>query len=128
MGGVSPGGLDPTPFAPGTHLCLTHESRYSFASDVSPLIFQLARDAWAPISASVGEKDLPDLLRQLSIFLVVPADRTLAPGRKSAFGNLKDLAHHHHGKFVLVLFNTLIFHLLSREKMLTTFFRISRSC
>jgi hypothetical protein len=117
MSGVSPGGLRSTPFAPGTHLCLMHEPRYSFAGDVSPLIFQLTLDAWAPISASVCDKDLPDLLRQLSIFLVVPAGRTLAPGIKSAFGNPKNLAHDHYGKFVLILFNELIVHLLSREKM-----------
>src|SRR5258707_13972776 len=103
MGGVSLGGLHPTPFAPGTHLRLTHEPRYSFAGDVSPLVFQLTMDAWAPISASVCDKDLPDLLHQLSIFLVVPAGRTLAPGIKSAFGNPKNLAHDHHGKFLLVL-------------------------
>jgi hypothetical protein len=121
MGSVPPGGLDPTPFAPGSQLRLTHQPRYAFASDVSPLIFQLALDAWAPISASVCDKDLPDLLHELSIFLVVPAGRTLAPGIQSTFGKIKNLAHDHHGKCGLVLFNKPVFHLLSREKMLTTF-------
>lgn len=127
MGGVSSGGLSPTPFAPGTHLSLTHEPCYSFTCDMPPSIFQLAMDAWTPIPASVCDKDLLNLLHQLSIFLVVPAGRTPAPGIKSAFGHAKNLAHDHHGKFVLVLFNKLIFHLLSREKMLTAFFNMSRS-
>jgi hypothetical protein len=121
MGGVSSGGLYPTPFAHGTYLSLTHEPRYSFACDVPPWIFQLALDAWTPLSASVCDKNLPNLLHQLNIFLVVSAGRTPAPGIKSAFGHAKNLAHDHHGKFLLVLFNTLIFHLLSREKMLITF-------
>jgi hypothetical protein len=38
------------------------------------------------------------------------------------------MTHDDNGKFMLVLFNKLIFHLESREKMLTTFFRMSRSC
>lgn len=69
----------------------------------------------------MGNKDLPDLLRQLSIFLMVSAGRTLAPGGESTFGHAKHLAHHRDRKFLLVLFNELIFHLLSREKMLTPF-------
>jgi hypothetical protein len=85
-------------------------------------------DAWTPISASVCDKDLPDLTSESSIFSVVLAGSTLAPGVESTFGNAKDLAHHHDGKFMLVLFDKLIYHLLSREKMLTTFFSISRSC
>ena len=85
-------------------------------------------DAWTPLAASVGDKDLPDLASQLSIFSVASADRTLAPGVESAFGNAKHLAHDHDGKLLLVLFDQLLFHWLSREKMLTTFFNISRSC
>src|SRR5579883_2445205 len=122
MSGIAFGGLDPTRFSPGTHLRLTHQSRPPLASDASPLVFQLAMDAWAPVSASVRDNDLPDLLNQLSIFSAASAGRTLAPGGESAFGNAKHLAPHHNGKLVLVLFNKLIDHLLSREKMLTTFF------
>lgn len=71
--------------------------------------------------ASVCDKVMPDLLSQLSIFSVTSAGRTLAPGVESAFGNAKHLAHHHDGKLVLVLFDKMIDHLLSREKMLTAF-------
>jgi hypothetical protein len=85
-------------------------------------------DAWTPRSASVCDKDLPDLASQLSIFSVASADRTLAPGVEAAFGNAKHLAHDHDGKRLLVLFDKLLFHLLSREKMLTTCFSLSRSC
>lgn len=80
-------------------------------------------DAWASISASVREKYLPDLLSKLSIFSRALTGRTLAPGIKVTFRDSQHIAHHHDGKFVLVLFNTLLFHLESREKMLTTFLR-----
>lgn len=41
--------------------------------------------------------------------------------------NSENVAHDHHGKFVLVLFDKLIVHLDSREKMLTTSDRISQN-
>src|SRR6266446_8618162 len=128
MGSVSFGGQHPTSFAPGAQVCLTHQPRHPFAREASPVVLQLCMDARTPISASVCDKDLPDLASQLSIFSAASADRTLAPGVESAFGNAKHLAHDHNGKLLLVLFDKLIFHLLSREKTLTTFFKISRSC
>jgi len=71
---------------------------------------------------------LSNVFSQLSIFSFVLADRTFAPGVKATFGNSKDLAHNHNGKFMFVSFNALRLHLLSREKMLTAFFPMSRSC
>src|SRR6266567_4124662 len=54
--------------------------------------------------------------------------RALAPGIQATFRDSENLAHDHDSKFALVLFDKLIFHLDSREKMLRTFFSISRSC
>src|SRR5215471_10225640 len=79
------------------------------------------------ISLSMSVKYLSNLFSEQSIFSLASTGGTLAPGIKSAFGDTKHLAHDHDGKLMLVLFNKLIFHLDSREKMLTTFFRISRS-
>lgn len=121
MGRIAFGGQHTPPFAQGPDIRLTHQPGYSFAGGSVSLIFQFTMNAWTPVSASMGHKDLPNFLCELSIFSGMLAGRTLAPGRESAFGNVKHLAHHHDGKFVLVLFNKLIFHLLSREKMLTTF-------
>jgi hypothetical protein len=121
MSCVSVGGQHPTPFAPGTQFCLTHQSSYPFAGDASPPVFEVTMDAWTPISALVGNKDLPNLLREESIFSLALAGRTLAPGIKAAFRDSKHVAHPHNGKFVLVLFDKPIFHLDSREKMLTAF-------
>src|SRR5258705_13983984 len=73
-------------------------------------------------------KLLLDLLCQMSIFLLASAGWTLTPGRESTFRDREHAAHHHYWKFMLVLFDELIVHRWSREKMLTTFFRISRSC
>src|SRR6266700_8077608 len=73
-------------------------------------------------------KYLPNFLFETSIFSFTSAGGTLAPGVKAAFRDLKHTTHHHYGKLLLVLFDKLICHRWSREKMLTTFFRISRSC
>jgi hypothetical protein len=94
----------------------------------APLVLQLPLDARTPISASVPDKDLPNLLCELSIFSLALAGRALTPGIKAAFRDSKHVTHDHDRKFVLLLFDKLIFHLESREKMLTTFFKISRSC
>ena len=125
---VSAGGQRAALFAPGADFRLTHQPGYPFAGGSTPLIFQFSIDTRASISALVCEKHLPDCLRQLSIFSGALAGRALAPGIKATFRDSKDIAHDHDGKCVLVLFNKLLFHLESREKMLTTFFRISRSC
>jgi hypothetical protein len=85
-------------------------------------------DAWTAISASVSGKDLPNLLRKVSLFSGALTGRALAPGVKAAFRDSEHVAHPRDGKFVLVLFNKLTFHLESREKMLTAFFNMSRSC
>jgi hypothetical protein len=128
VGRVSCGGLHPMPFLLGRKSRLTHEPGHPFASDASPLILQLPLDARTPVSASVRDKDLSDLLRKLSIFSLTLAGRTLAPGIQATFRDSEHVAHDDDGKFVLVLFNKLIPHLESREKMLTTFFSMSRSC
>src|SRR5450759_5896766 len=89
---------------------------------------QISVDTWCAISPLMLFKYLPDLLGQLSIFSLPSADWTFAPGVKAAFRDREHMTHHHDGKFMLVLFNKTIFHLYFREKILTTFFRISRSC
>ena len=114
--------------ASGAHVRFTHQPGHPLARRASPLIFQFTMDARTAISASMGDKDLSNLASSLSIFSFVLTGRTLAPGVKAAFRDSEHVAHHHDGKFVLVLFNKLLFHLESREKMLTTFFKISRSC
>src|SRR5260370_29139975 len=102
---IGPGGQHPTAFAPGTHVRVTHTSGHPLARDASPLILQLSIDTRTPISASMRNKDLPNLLRKLSIFSLARACRTLAPGRKATFRDSKHLAHGHDGQFLLVLFN-----------------------
>src|SRR5258708_13241775 len=128
MGGVSFGGEHPTMFAGGCSFCRKHQASQSFARDASPLIAQFPVDARTPISALVLFKHLPNLLGEESIFSFALTGRALAPGIKATFRDSENLAHDHNSKFVLVLFDKLIFHLDSREKMLRTFFSISRSC
>jgi hypothetical protein len=61
------------------------------------------------------------LMGQMSIFSPTSADWTFSPGIKATFRDREHTAHHHYCKFVLMLFNKLIFPYWSREKMLTTF-------
>src|SRR4051812_5784008 len=70
-------------------------------------------------------KHLLYFLFEMSIFSLTSAGWTLAPGVKAAFRDLKHTTHHHYGKLLLLLFDKLIFHRWSREKMLTTSDRIS---
>ncbi len=128
MGRISLRGDHPTSFAFGAHPRFTHEPGYAFTRASDPLLVQLSMNAWAPIPLSMRTKDLSNVGGQLSIFSTAPTGGARAPGIKAAFRNFQDSAHHHNGKLLLVLFNKLIFHLDSREKMLTTFFSISRSC
>ena len=89
MGDVSFGRHHSMPLAPGTHLCLTHQSSHPFAGDASPLIAQLLVNARTAISALMGDEHLSDLLRDLSIFSVALTDRTLARLRKTHFPRLQ---------------------------------------
>src|SRR5579875_356372 len=125
MGRVSFGGQHPTSFALGRERGFTHQPGHSFARSIAPLILQLTMNAWAAISASMGSVNLPNLLCELSIFSCAPAGRPLAPGIQATFRDSKHVAHDHDREFLLVLVDKLIFHLESREKMLTTSDRIS---
>lgn len=128
MGGVSLAGEHPTMFAPGCYLCLTHQASHSFAGEASALIAQFPVDARTPISTLVLFKHLPNLLSEESIFSFALTGRALAPSIQATFRDSENVAHDHDRKFLLVLFDTLLFHLDSREKMLRTFFSIPRSC
>jgi len=129
MDRISFGGQHPTPFAQGCQGCLTHQPGYPFAGGSAPLIFQFAMDTRASISALVREKKPVGLLASTEhSSRVCWLGRALAPGIKATFRDSKNIAHDHNGTFVLVLFNKLIVHLESREKMLTPFFEYSRSC
>ena len=73
-------------------------------------------------------KHLPNFLREVNTFSLALAGRTLALGVKATFRDAQFSAHHDNKKLLLVLFDKLIFHLVSREKMLRTFFSTSLSC
>ena len=95
---------------------------------LDPFVMQVSINAWRAISLQMLFKYLPNFLLEMSIFSFPLAGGTLAPGVKAAFRDREYTAHYHYWKLTLMLFNKLIFHRWSREKMLTTFFRISRSC
>src|SRR5690242_5379976 len=105
-----------------------HQSGNPFARDFSSLIVQLLMDTWTSISTLMGAKHLSNLLLDLSIFSLALTGGTLAPSVEATFRDSKRLADDRYGKVALVLFDKLIFHLDSREKMLIAFFSISRSC
>ncbi len=100
-----------------TQPCLTHQPGNALACDASSSITHLGMQAWAAVSALMNAKSLLKLFGELGIFSLASTDRTLAPGIQAAFRDSEHSAHDDNGKFLLVLFNTLIFHLDSREKM-----------
>lgn len=118
MGCVSFGGQHTPSFPLGGNRCFPHEPGHPFAGELSPLVLQFPVNPWRTIPALMLVEHLLNFLGELSIFPLALAGRTLAPGGKAAFRDSKDLAHHDNGKFRLVLFNKLIVHLDSREKML----------
>jgi hypothetical protein len=128
MGCISCGGDHPPSFSLGRDPRLAHQSGHPFARTPHPLITPIDVKAWTPISARVRGKHLSNRFRKLSIFSLALTGGTLAPGVEAAFRDVKNLAHPHNGKFLLVWFNKLLLHLDSREKMLTPFFTRSRSC
>ena len=121
-------GKHTTPFAFGTQLCLTHQPGHPFARDASSLIAQLGMQARAAVSATMSVELLSNLFCELGIFSLALTGGTLSPGVKATFRDTKHSAHDDNREFLLVLFDKLLFHLDSREKMPTTFFNISRSC
>ena len=98
-----------------------------FGNDFITLLHQLGMQARAPISALMRGKDLPNLGAELSIFSFTPTNGALAPCVIPTLRDVQNPAHDNNGKRLFVMINKLIFHRCSREKMLTTFFRISRS-
>jgi hypothetical protein len=115
-------------FVFGTQPCLTHQSGHPFAGDASSLIAQLGMQAWAALSATMSVKLLSNLFYELGIFSFALTGGTLSPGVKATFRDTQHSAHDDNREFLLVLFDTLLVHLDSREKMPTTFFNLSRSC
>jgi hypothetical protein len=105
----------------------THEPSYSFARTMDPLLVEFGMHTRTPIHFAMREKNLPNLGHDESIFSFAPAGWALAPCIIATFRDSEYPAHGHNGKLLLLLFDKLLFHLDSREKMLTTFLRISRS-
>src|SRR5690349_3234964 len=114
MAGVSAGSQYPTPFAPGTQLRLSHQPSYPFARTPHPLFVQFDMQARTPISALMGVKFLSNGFCQLGIFSFALTGGTLAPGVQATFRDAEHSAHDNNGKILLVFFNKLIDHLLSR--------------
>src|SRR6266702_293410 len=85
-------------------------------------------DAWAAIDLSVCMIDALNALTQLSIFLAPSTGSALPPGVVSTLRDLQHTAQDANRIVLLLHCNELVFHLDSREKMLTPFFKMSRSC
>src|SRR5579883_1103868 len=128
MSWVLAGGQYTPPVAFRTQPCFTHQPGPPFARDASSLIVQFGMQARAAVSAMMRVNLLSHLLRALGIFSFALTGGTLSPGKEATFRDLKHSAPDDNGEFLLVLVDKRIFHLDSREKMLTTFLKISRSC
>ena len=85
-------------------------------------------DSRATVHTTIGLENAFDLVGEFGIFSAVLARLALAPGIVSTDRHVKHSAHQRKGSLVPVLLNEMVSHSLSREKMSTAFFRMSRSC
>lgn len=115
----------PGPFR--TQLLFAHQPGTPLASALDPLCLQLDIDARAAVHATIGLENDVHLFGEFGIFSAVLARRALAPGIVSTDRHVEYSAHQHNGRLVPVLLDELVSHSLSREKMPTVFFRMSRS-
>src|SRR5712692_2685366 len=113
-----------------TQSTLTHESSHPLAPARLALGVQDGMDAWTAIHLPIGLIDARDALPQPRVLLAAAAGRAQPPqpGIKPTHRHLQDAAHRLDRILLLVRSNELVLHRDSREKMLTTFFKMSRSC
>ena len=109
-------------------LLFVHQASHPLTRTLDPLIPQLGMYPWAPIHPTIGLENDLHLVSEFGIFPAVLARRALAPGIVPADRHIEHSAHQRDGILVPVFPNELVSHALSREKMPTAFFRISRSC
>src|SRR5260221_3414661 len=112
----------------GAHPMFLHQPSNPFARTAPALLFEFDVHAGTTIDPTARDEDLLNVGSEMSIFSFALTNRALAPCVIPTLRDPKHSAHGHDGKLLLVLFDKLIFHRDSREKMLTTVFSISRSC
>jgi len=99
-----------------------------FIPQVWPVGSQRRMNPRTAIDLAVGLIDPLDMLSQHRIFSAPPAGSAFVPGVVSTHGDLQDSTHRGDGVLLLMLCYESVLHLDFREKMLTTFFEMSRSC
>ena len=114
--------------APGSEISFPHQASYPFARAVACFIAQFSVNTWTAIAALMPLERLLNCFGKVSIFSFALAGGALQPCVIATLGHCEHAAHGDNGRFLLVVFDELISHLDSREKMLMAFFRISRSC
>src|SRR5438034_8454819 len=122
MSSIPARGKHTTPFAFGVQPRLTHQSGYPFAGDASPIV-QLGMQTWAAISTTMSVNLLSNLFCELGIFSFALTGGTLAPCVQATFRDTKHSAHDDNGKFLLVLFDKLLFHRIPVKRCPQLFLR-----
>src|SRR6266516_140903 len=113
-----------------TQSTLAHEPGHTLAPAVLPFGLQHCVNAWTAVDLPIGLIDAHNALPQPSILLAAAAGRAQPPqpGIKPTHRHFQDAAHRLDRILLLMRSNKLVLHRDSREKMLTPFFKMSRSC
>lgn len=107
---------------------LSHETSYPLARTSDPLRLQFSMHARAAIHPSVGMVNGLNAFGELAIFSLVFTHRALPPGVVSTHRHAERLAEPIHWIRVPMVFDEREPYNWLREKMVTAFFNISRSC
>lgn len=106
----------------------SHEARPPLAGARDALSPQLRRNAWTPIHLSAGVGGFLNVLCEVVVLPLMHTHRTFLPGLGAAQRHPKRFTQDTDRIVLALVFHHLIPHSWPGEKILTVFFRRSRSC
>src|SRR6266699_5144072 len=106
---------------------LSHETCHPFARGGNPLRLQSSMNTWTPIHLSTRVIDCLNVFCKLVVFPLMLTHRTFHPRIVAAQRDTKRFTEHTDRIVLSILFHDLVPHSWPCEKILTVFFRISRS-
>ena len=122
-------GLDASPPAlPATDIMDAHQAFYTLLVTMDALtLHQFGVDAWTAVGLTTGSVDLLDPVHQFQIVLCALALWSPTPGIVAARRDRQHTAHARDGKLVTMVGDKSILHGCFCAKMVTAFFKMSRS-
>ena len=106
---------------------LLHQSRHTWSGHFKSPGIQFIRNPWTSVTGSALRMDPSNFRKEHAVFIMMIGGKPSLPGIKSTSAYFKYFTHHPNRKFSLMIFYELVDFLSLTEKMLTAFFKISRS-